>query len=148
MTRFAAALSLVLLASVWAGWAAASDGVRPAAAARPDAAGPLSDGTDCVFFRWQALDKGLRDPATEMLWACQAILSRRAAGFKVGDRLGAAEFALDAYRAAVAAAERERGAAAARIGFAHRPQLQEAELRRLAEESGAALAIEALRDGY
>lgn len=84
----------VLLAVALALPSVAAPGERP----RPST---LSPSSPCAFFRDHAWGKGLDDPATAMLWACEAVAARRDAGVPLGDRLAAVEFALARYRAAL-----------------------------------------------
>ena len=77
-------------------------------AGAPAAAGELLGSTlqassPCGFFRDQAWGKGIGHYATEMLWACEVIASRRGAGLPLGARLEAVERALARYRDALIA---------------------------------------------
>ena len=103
----------------------------------------------CSFYRGQAYGKGLAHFTTEMLWTCEAIAARRAAGMTLGDRLQAADMALNRYRAALLDAGRARFRSA-RAG-APRPGvlgLDDAAKRALAENSGALAALDAIRTGF
>lgn len=103
----------------------------------------------CGFFRGQAYGRGLEDPATEMLWACETIASRRAAEMTLSERLVAVELALERYRTAVV----EAGAAAfARnraddygSGYFGAGDAAKADL---AESTGMTAALDAIRAGF
>lgn len=102
----------------------------------------------CGFYRGQAYGKGMAHFATEMLWACEAIAARRAAGMPLGDRLEAADAAIERYRAAVLAAAMRRfrrsggGVGATRLG------LSEARTLTLADSAGALVALDGIRAGF
>lgn len=100
----------------------------------------------CGFFRGQAYGRGLSHVATEMLWACEEIAARRAAGMTVSERLVAVELALDRYRAEVVAA----GAAgfARGVTSSHYFGPGDAAKHRIAEDSGMLAALEAIRTGF
>jgi hypothetical protein len=135
----AAFLAAAILAS---GPAALAGDARPPGAAD---AGRASD--PCSFYRLEAYGKGLEHYATEVVWACEAIAARRAAGMPLGDRMEAVAFALDRYREALVAADR--------TGFAHRPgpgagwrEARERARAALAEETGMLAALEGIRAGF
>lgn len=114
-----------------------------------NAGAPIAEtGPDpCHFFRGRALGKGVDHYATEMLWVCDAIADRRAAALPMSDRLRATEAALDGYRREVLAASvadfvRRRAARDLTLG------LSEADTLRIAEETGALGALEAVRAGF
>ena len=108
----------------------------------------LQPSDPCTFYRGQAYGKGVAHFATEVLWACQAIAMRRAADMPLGDRLEAAEAAIERYRAAVIAAavamfeQAQSSAAGARLG------LSEAAALALADSTGALVALEGIRTGF
>ena len=121
----------------------------PAAADTPpgtDAGGSMRTADPCTFYRGRAYRKPISHFATEMLWACEAIALRRTAAQPLGDRLEAAEAALEAYREAVVAAS----VAALRAMEPPRMRmgLSEEETRALAEESGALAALDTIRSGF
>ncbi len=103
----------------------------------------------CGFFRGQAYGRGLEHFLTEMLWACDAIASRRGAGLPLGERLLATELALERYRTAVIAA----GAAEFARGRSARPGAlrlgaADAVKSSLAASTGTLAALEAIRSGF
>ena len=85
----------------------------------------------CAFFRGQAWGKGLHDPSTEMLWACEAIAQRRRGACPLGVRLEATDAALNRYREALHATG-TRG-----FGAASRPRPQLHASRAGAADAGA-----------
>lgn len=112
-------------------------------------AGPvLAEGTQsepCGFYRTQAFGRGLDHFASEMLWACEAIETRRQAAVPLSERLTAAAGALERYRAALIEA--------GRAGFLHDREagllgLSELAKRDLAERTGTLAALEAISTGY
>ncbi len=128
-------------------------GLSPAGAtpARADAGAAAriesASGDPCRFFRGRAFGKGIDHYATEMLWVCDAIAERRRAAMPLSDRLLATEIALESYRrkiisAAVTDLDRRRRERDRRLG------LSEAENLRIAEESGALTALDAVRLGF
>jgi hypothetical protein len=138
--RFLRALSggLLLIAggfSTHAGEPAETAAAQPAVASDP-----------CGFYRAQAYGRGISHMATEMLWACEAIYARRAAGMPLGDRLLAAELALERYRTAVISAGQAAFARDRRHGLegSHRDHAK----REIAEHTGALAALEAIRAGF
>ncbi len=108
----------------------------------------LQSGDPCLFFRSQAYSRGIDDFTTRMLAACEVIARRRAAGVPLGDRLAATELMLDTYRSAVIAA----GEDPKRVqhGNAHQWSLalSHAEKHAIADETGALLALEAIRTRF
>ena len=103
----------------------------------------------CGFYRGQAYGRGLEHFSTEMVWACEAIANRRAAGMPLGERLLAAEAALDRYRAAVIAA----GAISFTRNRTNRPGSAhlgtgEAAKSAIAETAGALAALDSIRSGF
>jgi len=115
------------------------------------AEGPVRERQEatCTFFRGQAYRRGMVHFATEMLWACEAIATRRAAGMPVGVRLEATEAALQRYRSAVIDAGRT-AFAETRLSDAG-PQvhgLSDGTKHRIAAETGALAALEAIRNGF
>lgn len=99
----------------------------------------------CGFYRTQAFGRGLDHFASEMLWACEAIETRRRAEVPLSDRLVAVAGALDRYRGALIEAGREgyqRDREAGLLG------LSELAKRDLAEATGMLAALEAIRTGY
>ena len=138
-------MSLLCLAAI-AGLSASvppADGGEPASATTLVTLGAADA---CGFHRSEAFGRGITHYATEMLWACEAIADRRAAGMPLGDRLAVIEVALAAYREAVIAAGRR--AFAERRGNTGMPKLTEAAKRDLAERSGALAALEAIQTGF
>ncbi len=106
-----------------------------------------ASGDPCRFFRGRAFGKGVDHYATEMLWVCNAIAERRRAAMPLSDRLQATEAALENYRqgvvsATVADLDRRRRARERRLG------LSEEDTLRIAEESGALIALDAVRSGF
>jgi hypothetical protein len=116
------------------------------------AASTLGATDPCGYFRGQAYGRGLDHFLTEMVWACETIARRRAAGMPLGDRLLAVEGALERYRTAVVAAgaagaERLARASAQATG-ARRPAEWEAVKASIAAETGTLAALEAIRSGF
>lgn len=120
-------------------------GLIPAAPA-PAQETTLAASDPCAFFRSRAWGKGLDDPATEMFWACEAIVARRAADIPLSDRLAAAEAALERFRGAVHDASAEAFVNRTR-GFATLGLAPSRE-RDLAEASGVIAALEAIRERF
>lgn len=125
--------------------AVAGEAAAPVIAAQ----GPGMASDPCGFYRGQAYGRGLDHFLTEMLWACEAIAARRGAGMPLGDRLVAAEVALERYRAAVIAA----GAAEFALGRSARPgalRLGAADAAKasLAASTGTLTALERIRTGF
>jgi hypothetical protein len=121
---------------------AAGGEAGPTAAAGQDqlvAVGPIHP---CTFYRGQAYRMGVTHFATEMLWACEEIALRRAAGMALSDRLLAAEAALIAYRDAFADARNARDEAGARQAPSEGLRLE------LAETTGVLAALEAISGGF
>lgn len=80
-----------------------------------------------------------------MLWACEAIETRRAAMIPLSERLQTMAGALERYRDALIAAARDsyrRDRESALFG------LSETEKRALAERTGTLAALDAIRTGY
>ena len=122
----------IVLLTLTAGLARAGDDAPRALA---DRAHP------CTFYRGQAHRMGVAHFATEMLWACEAIAARRAAGMALSDRLLATEFALSAYRQAVAA-DREDGERRSYLS------MSEVRKREIAEQTGVLAALQAISEGF
>jgi hypothetical protein len=127
--------------------------VTPAAPLRADEPDPqlvlttLSPTNPCGFFRNQAFGKGLSDPATEMLWACQEIATRRAAEIPLGVRLEATELALMRYREALLVAS--RGSYATDSGRGPTSTYPSAsDKHAIAETTGVLAALMAISGGY
>lgn len=97
----------------------------------------------CGFYRTRAYGQGLEHFSTEMLWACEAIAARRAAGIALGERMRAVELALERYRLAVVA---DASLRAPRDGRSRRAE--EAALVEVAERTGTLAALEAIRAGF
>ncbi len=111
-------------------------------------AGPSDPNDPCQFFRRQAFNESLQHYSREMLWACEEIARRKAAGIPLSDRLQATAGILDTYREALIA-----GAEA----FAQKrpaglppwaPALSEEQKYAIADQTGALLALEAIRSGF
>lgn len=103
----------------------------------------------CTFFRGQAYRRAVVHFATEMMWVCETIAQRRAARIALGDQLLATETAMRQYRDAVIAAGRVAFAETRSSDAAPRIHgLSDDAKRRLAEETGALLALDAIRDGF
>jgi hypothetical protein len=119
----------------------------PAAAqAQPVAAG-LAQSDPCQFYRGRAWGRWIAHYTTEMLWACEAITRRRAASVPLGDRLEAAEAALERFRAAVigtSSAEYARARSADQGYFS----LSAREQEEIAVQTGAIAALETIRTGF
>jgi hypothetical protein len=98
----------------------------------------------CSFYRLEAYGKGLEHFATELVWACEAIAERRAAGMPLSDRMQAVAFALDRYREALVEANR---AGSPRPGAGWREARERARAA-LAEETGMLAALEGIRAGF
>jgi hypothetical protein len=125
---------------------AAGFGVRAGEPAAPETAQPAVASDPCGFYRGQAYGRGIGHMATEMLWACEAISARRAAGMPLGDRLLAVELALERYRAAVISAGQAAFARDRRHGLDGGKR--EAAKREIAEHTGALAALDAIRAGF
>lgn len=140
-----------LLLSVLAAAAVLVAEGRPVAATElaPPPAGLGAPSDPCGFFRSQAYGRGLDHFLTEMLWACEAIATRRAAGVELSERLEATELALDRYRIAVI----EAGAAVFARGRSARPGTarfgtDDTVKASLAATTGTLAALEAIRSGF
>ncbi len=122
----------------------------PAAAGeeRPPALSALGATDPCGFFRGQAYGRGLDHFLTEMLWACEAIATRRGAGMPLGDRLLAADGALERYREAVVAAGAADFARARSTGPGARLGAADAVKSTLAAQTGTLTALDAIRSGF
>jgi hypothetical protein len=98
----------------------------------------------CTFYRSQAHRKGVTHFATEMHWACEAIVARRSAGMTLSDRLLATEHALIRYREALteAASDRTAGTRTSLMSISDERKHQ------IAEESGLLVALEAISGGF
>lgn len=96
----------------------------------------------CTFYRGQAYRMGMTHYATEMLWACEEIAARRAAGMPLSDRLLATEHALLAYREALSEARQGGGEAGSHLS------MSEARKRAIAETTGVLAALEAISGGF
>jgi hypothetical protein len=103
-----------------------------------------SEGTahPCTFYRGQAYRMGVTHYATEMLWACEEIATRRAAEMPLSDRLLATEHALLAYREALAAARNGPGEGRSHLS------MSDARKREIAETTGVLAALEAISGGF
>lgn len=130
----AAALAAAVLAT-----ALAAPPARGGEAGQLVATGPIHP---CTFFRGQAHRVGMTHFATEMVWACEEIVFRRAAGVALSDRLLATEAALVAYRQAFDAARRA-GREAGRPA-----DLSDGRRHELAETTGVLAALEAISGGF
>jgi hypothetical protein len=134
----------LLLGGLFAGGAAAEPG-RPALSDQ----GAAGAETPCVFFRGQAYRQGVVHFASEMLWVCEAIAARRAARMPLGDRLAATEAAMERYRDAVISAGRMAFAETRSSDIAPRIHgLSDEAKHRIAAETGALVALEAIREGF
>jgi len=103
----------------------------------------------CAFFRGQAWGKGLNEPETEMLWACEAIAQRRAAQVPLGVRLEATDAALTRYREALHdTGTRGFGATSGSAPSFAPPAPAASDRRALAESTGVLAALMAIAEGY
>ncbi len=139
-----------LLACILAALATAAPAAGPLRAdeaTSPVVLTTLKPSSPCGFFRAQAWGKGLDSPATEMLWACEAIATRRAAGIPLGIRLEATELALDRYREALHAATKGGFSATSGRGpTAFYPS--DSEKRQIADTTGVLAALTAISGRY
>jgi hypothetical protein len=101
----------------------------------------------CAFFRQRMRGHGLDHWWVEVVWACQEVTRRRAAGMAMSDRLLAVEFALARFREAVSRDRAERVARPGPRGESFRAE-QAAAVERLAEETGMLAALEGIRQGF
>jgi hypothetical protein len=117
-----------------------------AAQAQPVAAG-LAQSDPCQFYRGRAWGRGITHYTTEMLWACEAITRRRAASVPLGDRLEAAEAALERFRAAVieTSSIEYAGARSGNLGYF---SLSAREQEQIAVRTGAIAALDTIRTGF
>lgn len=112
---------------------------------RADEITASTHGEPCTFYRTQAFGRGLDHFASEMLWACEAIETRRRAAMPLTERLDAVAGALDRYRDALIEAGRDRYRRDRESGLLG---LNETAKRDLAERTGTLAALEAIRSGY
>ncbi len=149
-------IRLSVLAVAFSAMAAAAAGIGPGPELPGfDRDGPeatvsvYAPGDDCGFFRDQAADQALTHYSQDMLWACEAIARRRAAGMLLGDRLLATQAMLATYRDAVRAAGADAFVRKGREGLPPwMLSLSADEKYRIADATGALLVIEAIRDGF
>ena len=103
----------------------------------------------CQFFRIQASNASLAHYSQDMLWSCDEIARRRAAGLPLGDRLEATAAMLDTYRDAIITAGTEAFTRKSRSGQAPwELVLSEEEKTAIADSTDALLVIEAIRGGF
>jgi hypothetical protein len=120
-----------------------SAGTSPAGEAQPQLVVAEGAAHPCTFFRGQAHRMGMTHFLTEMLWACEAIVERRAAGMTLSDRLLATERALLDYRSALGAARASAGA-----NGGSPLSVSETRKREIAEATGVLGALEAISAGF
>lgn len=136
-TLMSALLALAVLAS----------DPRPLAAQSAPVSTGMGASEPCDFYRGRAWGQGIADYTTEMLWACEAIAARQAAGVPLSPRLAEMAAALERFRTAVVDTGLVMFTESRRLQSRHLGISRERQ-REIAESTGVIAALAAIQTGF